>query len=234
MRQANQAIQREKNPVPTVEETLQEMSTAKVFTKLDLNMTFHQIELSPASRDITTFAAPNGLHRYTRLLFGVNMATEKFQNLIWQVLKACPGTNNLHDDILVVGKDQREHDRNLEKALQKLEECGLTLNYDKCIVGVESMVYMGDTLSSDGLQLSKERVKAIAEAPAPKNQSEVTEKFLGLCTILRQVHTTVCHCIGTPLGPDLQKCQMEMGHQRSSSILENKVFVNPSTCYGLL
>jgi hypothetical protein len=67
MRQANQAIQREKNPVPTVEETLQEMSTAKVFTKLDLNMTFHQIELSPESRDITTFAAPNGLHRYTRL-----------------------------------------------------------------------------------------------------------------------------------------------------------------------
>ena len=37
---------------------------------------------------------------------------------------------------------------------------------------------MGDTLSSDGLQLSKERVKAIAEAPAPKNQSEV-RSFLG-------------------------------------------------------
>jgi hypothetical protein len=106
------------------------------------------------------------------------MATEKFQNLIWQVLKACSGTHNLHDDILVVGKDQMEHDRNLEKALQKLEECELTLNYDKCIVGVDSMVYMGDTLSSYGLQLSKERVKAIAEAPAPKNQSEV-RSFLG-------------------------------------------------------
>jgi hypothetical protein len=103
------------------------------------------------------------------------MATEKFQNLIWQVLKACPGTHNLHDDILVVGKDQREHDRNLEKALQKLEECG---NFDKYIVGVDSMVYMGDTLSSDGLQISKERVKAIAETPAPKNQSEV-RSFLG-------------------------------------------------------
>jgi hypothetical protein len=55
MRQANQAIQREKHPVPTVEETLQEMSTAKVFTKLDLNMAFHQIELSPESRDITIY-----------------------------------------------------------------------------------------------------------------------------------------------------------------------------------
>jgi hypothetical protein len=74
------------------------------------------------------------------------MATEKFQNLIWQVLKDCPGTHNSHNDILVVGKDQREHDRNLEKALQKLKECGLTLNYDNCIVGVGSVIYMGDTL----------------------------------------------------------------------------------------
>ena len=87
MRQANQAIQREKHTVPTVEETLQEISSAKVFTKLDLSMAFRQIELHPDSRDITTFAAPDGLYRYTRLLFGVKMATEKFQNLIWQVLK---------------------------------------------------------------------------------------------------------------------------------------------------
>ena len=79
MRQANQAVIREKHPVPTVEETLQEVSYAKVFSKLDLNMAFHQIELHPESRDITTFATPNGLYRYKRLLFGINMATETFQ-----------------------------------------------------------------------------------------------------------------------------------------------------------
>ena len=98
MRQANQAILREKHPGPTVEETLQEVSRAKVFTKLDLNMAFHQIELHPDSRDITTFAALNGLYRYKRLLFGVNMATEKFQQIIWQVIKDCPGAHNIHDD----------------------------------------------------------------------------------------------------------------------------------------
>ncbi|KAK3716257.1 hypothetical protein QZH41_008148 [Actinostola sp. cb2023] len=79
MRQANRAIVREKHPVPTVEETLQEVSGAKVFSKLDLNMAFHQIELHPDSRDITTFAGPNGLYRYKRLLFGVNNY-EKLKN----------------------------------------------------------------------------------------------------------------------------------------------------------
>ena len=140
MRQANQAIVREKHLVPTVEETLQEVSYAKFFSKLDLNLAFHQTELHPDSRDITTFAAPDGLCRYKRLLFGVNMATEKFQQIIWQVIKGCPGTYNLHNDLRVVGADDKEHDKNLDRVIRKLEESGLTLNYDKCDVSVSSMV----------------------------------------------------------------------------------------------
>ena len=44
-------------------------------------MASHQIELHPDSRDITTFATPNGLYRYKSLLFGVKIATEKFTKL---------------------------------------------------------------------------------------------------------------------------------------------------------
>lgn len=73
-----------------------------MFSKLDLNMAFHQVELAPELRDITTFAGPNGLYCYKHLLFGVNMATEKFQHTIWQILKDCLGVHNVHDDIRVV------------------------------------------------------------------------------------------------------------------------------------
>ena len=171
--QANLAIVREKHPVPTAEETLQEVSNAKVFSKLDLDMAFHQIELHPDSRDITTFAAPNGLYTYKRLLFDVNVAREKFQQIVWQIIKDCPGAYNLHDDLRVVGATDKEHDENLDRAMRKLEESGLTLNYEKCEVGVESMIYMGDVLSGEGLKVSIERVKAIIEAPAPQSTSEV-------------------------------------------------------------
>ena len=150
MRQASRAILREKHPVPTVEETLQEISEAKVFSKLDLNMAFHQIELHPDSRDITTFEALDGLYRYKRLFFGVNMATEKFQQLIWQILKDCSGAHNLHDDVRVVGCNQDEHDENLERVMRKFEENGLTLNYDKCVISATSMTYMGEVLTGEG------------------------------------------------------------------------------------
>ena len=91
MGQPNQAILRVHHPVLTVEETIQEMSGGKVFSKLDLNMAYHQVELHSDSHEITTFTGPNGLYRYKRLLFGVNMVTEKFQQIISQVIKDCPG-----------------------------------------------------------------------------------------------------------------------------------------------
>ena len=89
------------------------------------------------------------------------MAMEKFQQIAWY------WAYNLHDDLRVVGANDKEHDENLERVMSRLEESGLTLNYEKCEIGVSSMVYMGDVLSGEGLRLSSDRVKAIVEAPAP-------------------------------------------------------------------
>lgn len=55
MRQANQAIIRERHPIPAVDEILQNLNRSSVFSKLDLKLAFHQIELSEQSRIITTF-----------------------------------------------------------------------------------------------------------------------------------------------------------------------------------
>ena len=45
MRRAIKAIQREKLPIPAVYEVLDEMNGRTVFSNLDMNMGFHQIEL---------------------------------------------------------------------------------------------------------------------------------------------------------------------------------------------
>ena len=51
----------------------------KIFSKLDLKWGYHQLELSPESREITTFATHFGSFKYKRLLFGVNSASEQNQ-----------------------------------------------------------------------------------------------------------------------------------------------------------
>ena len=78
MRQANKAIKRERHVTPTIKEMIGDLNGAKVFTKLDLNQGYNQLE----SRYITTFGTHMGLMRYKRLNFGISSAAEIFQNVI--------------------------------------------------------------------------------------------------------------------------------------------------------
>lgn len=55
MHQANTAVKRVRHPIPTVDELLHEMNSRTIFSKLDVTWAYHQIELKPESRDITTF-----------------------------------------------------------------------------------------------------------------------------------------------------------------------------------
>lgn len=84
MRCANEAIVRERLPIPTVDEVLEELNGGAVLelTKLDLRWGFHQIELHEDKRGITTFITHEGLFRYKRLSIRVNAAPDKYQHVI--------------------------------------------------------------------------------------------------------------------------------------------------------
>lgn len=69
MRCANQAIIRERQSIPTVEEVLQDLNGGTVFSRVDLKWGFHQILLAEETRHLTTFVTHRGLYRYTRLMF---------------------------------------------------------------------------------------------------------------------------------------------------------------------
>ena len=103
MRQANEAVVRERHLIPTVDEVLQNMNESDVFSKLDLKWGYHQIELENKSRDITTFATHMGLFRYKRLMFGITSAPELYQHIIQQILQGCDGAYNISDDVIVHG-----------------------------------------------------------------------------------------------------------------------------------
>ena len=136
-------------------------------------MAFHQVELHPQSRDITTFSAPNGLYRHKSLVFGLNMASEKFNHTIRQVVQDCPGAFNIHDDLIVGGVDDKQHDEIVIAVGKKFAECGLTFNLAKLVFKIRNISFMGHTMSHKGLQVTDDNIKAMAAAPEPKNAVEV-------------------------------------------------------------
>ena len=87
MRKANEAVVRERHPIPTVDEVLQDMTQSSVLTKLDLKWGYHQLELSEESRDTTTFTTHAGLYRYKSR---VNV----WHNICSRDLSACYSTTS--------------------------------------------------------------------------------------------------------------------------------------------
>lgn len=84
------------------------------------------------------------------------------------------------DDLLVMGRDESEHLRNLDRVLQRLQENGLKVKKkSKCEFGKIQIEYLGYVLDGRGMYPSKDKVRAIHDAPAPTNVKEL-RAFLGL------------------------------------------------------
>jgi len=181
MRRANEAVVRERHPIPTVEEVLHDMNGAQYFARLDLRMAFHQLELEESSRYITTFVTHKGLFRYKRLMFGITSAPELCQHILQQIVADCEGARNIADDLIVWASTQQELYARVERVLQRLEEKGLTLNEEKCEFGLNELTFMGHLLSRHGIGPTESRVVEIVNQRAPKDRAEV-RSFLGMVT----------------------------------------------------
>jgi len=183
LRKANTAIKRRRYPIPTLEDILNQVKDAKMFSKIDLNKGYHQVELCEDSRDITTFRYQNGIYRYKRLVFGLSSAFELFQNCIGNLFRGQRGIVNISDDILVYGANEEEHNQNLKNCLSILQGNGLTINKRKCQFGVAELVYYGFKISEKGMQPTLSKVQAIQSFSKPQCSKDV-RSFLGLVNYL--------------------------------------------------
>ena len=124
----NESVLYENHPLPCVDQTLGQLTGAKIFSKIDSNSSFWQASLSEESKPFTTFITLFGRFQFERLLFGISSAPEFYQKHMAETLEGIEGVICHMDDVLVHGKDQNLHDAHLEAVLQKLKETGITLN----------------------------------------------------------------------------------------------------------
>jgi transposase InsO family protein len=181
MRVANLCVQRLNHPIPRFEEVCSNLKGSTVFSKLDMKNAYFQIQLSEASREITTFSTHKGLFRYKRLFCGINCAPETFQKIMEVATKDCEGLEVYIDDFLIHGATREIHDKRLRHFLKKFKQLGLTLNYEKCVFATKQVHFRGHCFSADGVKPIYSRVKAMQELQQPTTP-ELTASLLGLFT----------------------------------------------------
>ena len=113
------------------------------------------------------------------------------------------GAKPIVDDILVWGRDVKEHDARLRQVLDRSREANLKLNPEKCHIRKEAVPYIGHVLTKDGLIADPEKIRAVQEMRQPQNAKEL-RTFLGFMQYLAKFMPNMAD-VSSPLRQLLEK-----------------------------
>ncbi|XP_064469840.1 uncharacterized protein K02A2.6-like [Ornithodoros turicata] len=185
----NQVCDVEQYPLPEIEDMFASLSGAKCFSKLDLRYAYQQIPLDEDSQKVAVINTHRGLYTYKRLPYGFASAPAIFQRRMESLLREIPGTQVFLDDILI-GEGEASFGETLRKVLQRLQDNGVRLREDNCVFHKSQISYLGHRIDKRGLHPEEKKLRAILEAPAPKDVQEL-RSFLGLlayyCSFIRNM-----------------------------------------------
>jgi len=179
-------------PLPKIDELLDRLHGARVFSKMDLAQGYHQVRVAEADIPKTAFRCQLGHFEFKVMPFGLCNAPSTFQALMNNVLRKSPSGAELLDfvivyldDILIFSRTEEEHLHHIEEVCRRLQAESLYAKRSKCSFGLPEVDFLGHTVSQHGISTDKEKVKAIREWPAPRDTTEVLS-FLGLANFYRR------------------------------------------------
>jgi len=186
-RRLNSVTEGDAYPLPRIDDCLDALGGAKLFTTLDLASGYWQVEMDEDDQAKTAFTTHHGLYEFNRMPFGLKGAPQTFQRLMAAILGSHQWETCLLylDDIIIFSQTFEQHLHRLESILIKLKEAGLKLKPVKCSFLQTQVKFLGHVVSADGVAPDPLKVQAVATFPRPQNLEEL-RRFLGMASYFRK------------------------------------------------
>ena len=168
-------------PMEGVKESLDSVSSKKLFTNFDLKDGYFQVALEDDSKPLTAVRTVLGLFQYCRLPMGLKNSRAVFQRSVNTVLGNLKGRNvwASMDDGTIGSEDEEQHIRDVDEVLSLLKEANVKLKFTKCSFGHRTAEILGHKVTADGVLPSDGHVEAIQALQEPRNGTELL-RFIGL------------------------------------------------------
>jgi hypothetical protein len=176
-----------KYPLPRIDILFDQLTRARVFSKIDLRSGYHQIRIRPEDIPKIAFTTRYGLFEYLVMFFGLTNALAHFTYLMNSVFmpELDKFVGVFIDDILIYSKNEEEHAQHLRIVLTRLREHRLYAKFSKCAFWLEEIQFLGHVLSARGIAVDPSKVQDILEWKPPTTVHQV-RSFLGLAGYYRR------------------------------------------------
>ena len=168
-------------PLPRINDMINDIAQYRVFSTIDLRSAYHQVPLKTEDKPFTAFEARNNLYQFTRLPFGVTNGVACFQREMMRFVEefGLKGVFPYLDDITICGKDQEEHDANLERFIEAAKQKNICYNDDKSVFSTRRLPILGYLVEDGQISPDPDRLKPLRDLPVPKNTKSLN-RCLGL------------------------------------------------------
>jgi hypothetical protein len=180
-RPLNAVTIKNKYPLPRIDVLFDQLAGAKVFSKIDLRSGYHQIKIRPCDIPKTAFSTRYGLYEYLVMSFGLTNAPAYFMYLMNSVFmkELDKFVVVFIYDILIYSKNEEEHAEHLRIVLQRLRDHKLYAKFSKCEFWLDSVKFLGHTISKDGISVDPSKVQEVMDWKPPKTVHQI-RSFLGI------------------------------------------------------